>query len=156
MDACGVGVDNWFRRCFHNCRLQDCRGGSQFGEKKPVRIIVSAGRWDTPHIDSLLPVFEGKRPRKAVFWLVATCPKSRTGYHPFPQVRAFTPHCWLPTGYHPEPGFHGFTRTWQHGLIRVGRGNTIRKSWNYRVGIIFVGKRAVLMYSHHLAPTITY
>ena len=51
MDACRIGVDNWFRRCFHNCRLQDCRDGSQFGEKQPVRIIVSAGRWDTPHID---------------------------------------------------------------------------------------------------------
>lgn len=73
MDARGIGVDDWFRRCFHNCRLQDCRDGSQSGEKQPVRIIVSAVGWDTPILTSLLPAFEGKRPRKAVFGVVATC-----------------------------------------------------------------------------------
>ena len=74
--------------------------------------------------------------------MVATCPKTGTGYHLFPQVRAFTPHTggiyspllatrvvatfWLPTGYHPEQGFRGLfsdvaawvkTRwTWKRGL----------------------------------------
>ena len=28
--------------------------------------------------------------------VAATCPKTGTGYHPFSQVRAFTPHYWLP------------------------------------------------------------
>lgn len=138
MDACRIGVDNWFRRCFHNCRLQDCRDGSQFGEKQPVRIITSAVGWDTPILTSLLPAFEGKRPRKAVFGVVATCRnrglatiRFRRSERLLPIHKAFTPHCWLPTGYHPEPGFHGVSRTWQHGLMRVGRGSTIQKSWNY-------------------------
>ena len=74
--------------------------------------------------------------------VVATCSKTGTGYRPFPQVRAFTPHTggiyspllattlvatfWLPTGYHPEQGFRGLfsdvaawvkTRwTWKRGL----------------------------------------
>ena len=143
MDACRVGVDNWFRRCFHNCKLQDCRDGSQFGEKQPVRIIVSAGRWDTPHIDSFYSPYSAERALGRPFsGVVATCPKTGTGYHLFPQVRAFTPHTggiyspllatrvvatfWLPTGYHPEQGFRGLfsdvaawvkTRwTWKHGL----------------------------------------
>jgi len=105
-----------------------------------------------PILTSLLPVFEGKRPRKAVFGAVATCPKSRTGYHPFPQVRAFTPQTqgiyspllatrvvaafWLPTGYHPEPGFHGVfpdvgawfdtSWTWKHVLekLELSSGNS--------------------------------
>lgn len=55
--------------------------------------------------------------------VVATCSKTGTGYHPFPQVRAFTPQThgvyspsmatrvvatfWLPTGYQQEPAFRG-------------------------------------------------
>ena len=55
--------------------------------------------------------------------VVATCLKSRTGYHPFPQVDGFTPHTtgiyspslattlvatfWLPTGYQRKSTFWG-------------------------------------------------
>ena len=55
--------------------------------------------------------------------VVATCSKTGTGYHPFPQVRAFTPQThgvyspsmatrvvatfWLPTGYQRKPTFRG-------------------------------------------------
>ena len=72
MDACRIGVDNWFRRCFHNCRLQDCRDGSQFGEKQPVRIIVSAGQSVySPYIRHLLPIagYQGGSHFLATNWL---------------------------------------------------------------------------------------
>ena len=65
----------------------------------------------TPHISK-------KRPRKGDFGVVATSRFFGTGYHLFPQVRAFTPHTGgiyspslatrvvatfrLPTGYHPK------------------------------------------------------
>ena len=31
-----------------------------------------------------------------------------------------------------------------------------QQNQNHRVGVIFAGERAVLMYSHHLPSTITY
>ena len=108
-------------------RFSDAEAGSQLGTFLGNLENVSAGRWFYTHTEIYYSLCPRRSPLgKLFFWgVVATCPKSRTGYHSFPQFRAFTPHYWLPAGYHPESGFRGVfpdvtawadTRwTWKHG-----------------------------------------
>ena len=122
------------------------RDGSRSTLEKDNGSTVSAGRWFTPHVESFYsPYSRGNAFVSPFSGVVASCPKTGTGCHPFPQVRVFTPQTQgiypplpattpvatfrLPTGYHPEPGFRGVfpdvaawfsTRwTWKHGLEKL-------------------------------------
>jgi len=99
---------------------------------------VVASRLIIHTLDPAFPQVDGFTPHAEIFYspcspesalgrpfsgVVATLSKLGAGYHPFSQVRAFTPHTtciyslslattlvatfWLPTGYHPKTGFWG-------------------------------------------------
>ena len=107
-----------------NCSLFVNASGCHSGTKARIWSRVPAGRRFTPHADFLYSPYSRENALGRPFsGVVATCPESRTGYHPFPQVDGFTPHTggiyspslattlvatfWLPTGYHPKTGFRG-------------------------------------------------